>query len=124
MDKLQEPQTEEEGENAKREQLKVLRNEIKILSDLVGKKEKTSWEKLLADLRAQKLVLQMQIDRRHKKLLLSKDENSGMQISLRSGDDEHLSTRPVWSQISSDSKNSHSISKFHISNKANIFHYV
>lgn len=95
VDKTQEPQTEEDEDNAKREQLKVLRNEIKILSDLVGTKEKTSPQKLLADLRAQKLVLEIQKERRHKKSLLSKDENSGIQISIRSGDDEHLSTHPL-----------------------------
>lgn len=99
---LQEPQIKWPEDKTKREKLNVLRDEIKVLSEMVKKKEnKSAVEKELADLRAQKLVLEIQMQRCLQNSSSSEDKNADVQTNLLSNNDEHLSTRPHDSQISS-----------------------
>lgn len=90
-------------DNTKCEKLKVLQDEIKVLTEMVKKKENTpSVENELTDLRAQKLGLEIQIQRRLAKSSPSKDDKSvDMQTCLPPENDDNLSIRPIGSQISS-----------------------
>lgn len=94
MVNLQEAEIEWPENKLKREKLNVLRNKIKVFREMIENKEKTSItkEKELVNLRAQKLILEIQTQRCAKNSSSLTDENAGMQTTLPSNNDEQISS--------------------------------